>query len=113
MEKAKRDKAKEAEKEYAVKLMEENERRAEIEAKKRQNEWNAREEKIQKAMGRMADTVLKKSNAAEKEMEARVVQYAKEKDLREEKKEKDKKNAVRIREEDRKKTLDQQIKEKN
>ena len=31
-------------------------------------------------MGRMADTVLKKSNAAEKEMELRVVHYAKEKD---------------------------------
>ena len=53
----------------------------------------------------MADTVLKKSNAAEKEMEARVIQYAKEKDLKEEKKEKEKKNAIRIREEDRKKTL--------
>ena len=84
VEKEKREKAKEAEKEYAVKLMEENERRAEQEAKKRQDEWNTREKKIQEAMGRMADTVLKKSNAAEKEMEARVIQYAKEKDLKEE-----------------------------
>ena len=64
-------------------------------------------------MGRMADTVLKKSNAAEKEMELRVLQYAKERDERDERKEKDKKNAMRHREEDRKKTLDQQIKEKN
>lgn len=46
-------------------------------------------------MGRMADTVLKKSNAAEKEMEARVMQYAKEKDEREAKREKDKKNQER------------------
>ena len=29
-------------------------------------------------MGRMADTVLKKSNAAEKEVEARVLHYAEE-----------------------------------
>ena len=53
--------------------MEDNERRAEEQAKKRQDEWNQREKKIQEAMGRMADTVLKKSNAAEKEMEMRVL----------------------------------------
>lgn len=58
-------------------------------------------------MGRMADTVLKKSNAAEKEMELRVVHYAKEKDKKEEKKEKDKKNAMRQRDIEVKRTLDQ------
>ena len=57
-------------------------------------------------MGRMADTVLKKSNAAEKEMELRVVHYAKEKDKKEEKKEKDKKNAMRKRDIEVKRTLD-------
>ena len=113
VEKAKRDQQKELEKEYAVKLMADNEKRADIEEKKRLAAWNAREEKIQKAMGRMADTVLKKSNAAEKAMEQRVIQYAKEKDKKEEQREKDKKNKMRLREEERKKTLDQQIKEKN
>lgn len=93
--------------------MADNEKRADIEEKKRLAAWNAREEKIQKAMGRMADTVLKKSNAAEKAMEQRVIQYAKEKDKKEEQREKDKKNKMRLREEERKKTLDQQIKEKN
>ncbi len=36
---------------------------------KRADEWAAREAKIQDAMGRMADTVLKKSNEAEKAFE--------------------------------------------
>jgi hypothetical protein len=82
------------EKERAVQMMKDNERRAEEAAKKRQDEWNAREKKIKEAMGRMADTVLKKSNEAEKEMERRAVQYAIEKDRREEQKEKDKKLAL-------------------
>ena len=43
---------------------------------KRADEWAKREQKIKDAMSRMADTVLKKSNAAEKEMEKRVIQYA-------------------------------------
>lgn len=46
-------------------------------------------------MSKMADTVLKKSNAAEKEQEKRFIQYALEKDKREEQREKDKKMAAR------------------
>lgn len=72
------------EKEKANQLMAENEKRQEEAAKKRQEEWNAREKKIKEAMGRMADTVLKKSNEAEKEMERRALQYALEKDRKEE-----------------------------
>lgn len=54
-----------------------------------------REKKIKDAMGRMADTVLRKNNEAEKEMERIAVKYAMEKDKREELKEKEKKQAMR------------------
>ena len=46
---------------------------ADIQDKKRAEEWAKREKRIQDAMGRMADTVLKKSNAAEKETEKRLI----------------------------------------
>ncbi len=41
----------------------------EAQEKKRSEEWAAREAKISNAMSRMADTVLRKNNEAEKEME--------------------------------------------
>ena len=68
----------------SIKLMEENEKRAEEQARRRQQEWDKRESKIKNAMSSMADTVLKKNNAAEKEVERRALQYAEEKDRREE-----------------------------
>jgi hypothetical protein len=43
-------------------MMIENEKRAEQAAKRRQDEWEAREAKIKQAVGRMADTVLKRNN---------------------------------------------------
>lgn len=46
----------------------------------RADEVAARENRIQKAMDKMADTVLKKSNAQEKELEQRVLHYAEERD---------------------------------
>lgn len=46
---------------------------AELQEQKRAEEWAKREKRIQDAMGRMADTVLKKTNAAEKETEKRVM----------------------------------------
>ena len=46
---------------------------ADILERKRAEEWAKREKRIQDAMGRMADTVIKKSNAAEKETEKRVM----------------------------------------
>ena len=50
--------------------------------KKRADEWAAREKKIQDAMDRMAGTLLKKSNAAEKELEMRVLKAAEARDKR-------------------------------
>lgn len=80
--------------------------------KKRADEWAKREQKIKDAMSRMADTVLKKSNAAEKEMEKRAVQYANQKDKIAEEKEKAQKLAARNRDIEIKKTLDIQMEEK-
>jgi hypothetical protein len=68
---------------------------------------------MKNAMGRMADTVLKKNNEAEKATEKRALQYALEKDKREENAEKQKKQATRQRDIDIKRTLDQQIQERN
>ena len=54
----------------------------------------------------MADTVLKKSNEAEKELERRVIMYANERDKKAELEEKAKREAKRKRDADVKKTLD-------
>jgi len=44
--------------------------------RKRAAEWAAKEKRIQDAMGRMADTVIKKGNQAEKELEQKLLKYA-------------------------------------
>ena len=60
----------------------------------------------------MADTVLKKSNAAEKEFEVRLLQQANAADKKAEEAEAAKKKAALQREISRKATLDHQMKEK-
>ena len=57
-------------------------------------------------MSKMADTVLKKTNEAEKELERRVIMYANERDKKAELEERAKKEAKRKRDADVKKTLD-------
>ena len=57
----------------------------------------------------MADTVLKKNDEAEKLMEKRSLQYALENEKKEEMAENKKKQAIRQRDIDIKRTLDQQI----
>ena len=111
-EKEKRLKEKEVEKEKQNKIIEEYNKMIDLQEKKRAEEWAAREAKIKNAMGRMADTVLKKSNQAEKEMEMRALQYANEKDKKEELQERRKKEAIMKRDLEIKKTLDMQIEEK-
>jgi hypothetical protein len=44
--------------------------------KKRAQEWAEREARIQNAMGRMAETVIKKSNEAEKAEELKLLANA-------------------------------------
>lgn len=105
-EKKKRVLEREAEKKRAVEMLEEFEKQEEIKEKKRADEWAAREAKIQEAMGRMADTVLKKSNAAEKELERRVMHYAEERDRKAAEEETKRKRAALKRDLEVKATLD-------
>ena len=79
---------------------------ADLQDRKRAQEWAAREKRIQDAMGRMADTVLKKSNAAEKEVERRAIQHAMQRDRENEDKEKAQKEAARRRDQEIKVKLD-------
>lgn len=72
-EKEKRMMEKEKEKLKQQKIIEEYNRMLDRQEKKRADEWAAREARIQNAMGRMADTVLRKNNDAERELERRVV----------------------------------------
>ena len=83
----------------------------EIQELKRQNEWKAREDKIQLFMNRMADTV-KKSNDQERELERRVVQYQIEKEQRDALNEEKRKYDNQRRLIDIKQQLDMQVQEK-
>lgn len=63
-------------------------------------------------MNNMAETVIKKSNAAEKETEKRAMQYADEKDRKAEIDDKRRKNKIKDRDNEIKQTLDKQLEEK-
>ncbi len=63
------------EKEEEQKLLRENELIAELQEKKRKEEWAKREEKIEKSVNRMANTVVKDLASAEKALEARRIKY--------------------------------------
>lgn len=75
-EKRKRLQDRETEKVHAQKLQADYSRMEDEKERKRAGEWAAREARIQDAMGRMADTVLKKGNQAEKDLEKRLLHYA-------------------------------------
>jgi len=57
-------------------------------------------------MNKMAETVLKKSNAAEKELERRVLQYAEERDKKAAQDEQQRKQRMKQRDIEVKQTLD-------
>ncbi len=78
----------------------------------RADEWNLREQRIAKAMNNMADTVIKKNNAAEKEVEKRAMQYADERDRKAAQDEKRRKDKIKNRDNEIKQTLDKQLEEK-
>jgi len=63
VEKEKRQLAKEADQQDQIKITAEYNKMLDKQEKNRADEWAKREARIQNAMGRMADTVLKKSNA--------------------------------------------------
>ena len=60
----------------------------------------------------MADTVIKKSNAAEKELERRMLADANERDRKAEEQDQKKKNDAKLREVDRLRQLDMQVQSK-
>ena len=75
-EKRKRLQDRETEKLQAIKLQEDYGKLMDENDRKRAAEWAAKEKRIQDAMGRMADTVIKKGNQAEKELEQKLLKYA-------------------------------------
>ena len=64
---------KEKEKAHAVRLQEEYIKELDRKDKQRADEYAAREARIQQAMSKMADTVIKKGNAAEREFERKLL----------------------------------------
>lgn len=106
-------KEKELEKLHAQKLQEEYIREMDKKEKQRAEEWAAREARIQNIMGRMADTVIKKNQDAEREFERQLLRQAEERDKKAEHDEKRKKDAARKRDMEIKKVLDQQLREKH
>ena len=112
LEKAKRIQEKEMEKKHQQDIIAEYNRMLDAQDKKRADEWAKREQRIKHAMSKMAVTVLKKANQAEKELERRVIQYANERDRKAEQEENAKKEAKRKRDIEIKKVLDNQMEEK-
>ena len=105
-------KEKEADKQHQVKLQEDYIKELDRKDKMRADEWNLREQRIAKAMNNMADTVIKKNNAAEKEVEKRAMQYADERDRKAAQDEKRRKDKIKNRDNEIKQTLDKQLEEK-
>ena len=60
--------------------MEDYNRYVELQEKKRLDDWNAKDARIQGLMNRMADTVLKDRDHAEKELEGKIKRYEEEKE---------------------------------
>lgn len=86
-------------------MMKENEKRLDEQQNKRAAQWEERENKIKNAMSRMADTVVKKNNQAEKEMEKRLISQALERDKKDDERDKQKKEAAFLRDLEIRRTL--------
>ena len=78
---------KEKEKEKDNKVMQDYNKFLDDQDRKRADEWAARESRIQNLMNKMADTVVRKNNDAEREEERRVLSYQLEKEERDKMKE--------------------------
>ena len=91
--------------EKAIKHSEDVERR-------RAEEVAAREKRIHDAMDRMADTVIKKSNAAEKELERKMLEHALEVDRKADERDAKKKEDARNRDLEIRRVLAKQMAEK-
>ncbi|CDW77094.1 UNKNOWN [Stylonychia lemnae] len=60
-------------------MIEKLKQQAELEEKKRQEEWNQREKKIEQSMNRLANTVIKKKEENDKQLELKIKQYEEQK----------------------------------
>jgi hypothetical protein len=96
---------KEKEREKDNKLREEYNNLVENQEKKRQEEWNLREKRIQSLVNKMADTVVKRNNEIEKDLESKVIKYQLEKETIESKKEQLKKEKLKKKHEEISNTL--------
>eukprot|EP00347_Sterkiella_histriomuscorum_P005983 403354521 len=103
---------KEKERDRDNKMLEEYNKLLEQQEKKRADEWNQRENRIQSLMNKMADTVVKRSNQAEKEVENRVMRYQLDKEERDRLADQKKKEQMRRKHQEIKEKLDQQMNEK-
>lgn len=112
IERERRDKEKEAEKLHQQRLIEKAIKHSEAVERKRAEEVAAREKRIHDAMDRMADTVIKKSNAAEKEQERKMLAHALEADRKAEERDRMKKEEARNRDLEIRRVLAQQMQEK-
>ena len=104
------EKAKEKEKDN--KIMQDYNKFLDEQEKRRADEWAARENRIQGLMSKMADTVVKRSNDAEREEERRVLRYQLEKEEREKNHEERQKEIMRKKYEEIRQKLDQQVQQK-
>lgn len=78
--KEKADIAKINEKQEEAKMLLQLERVQQEKDQKRASDWAARAQRIANAMNRMADTVVKKQDEADKELECRIKHYEDEKE---------------------------------
>lgn len=83
-----------------------------LQEQKRTEEWEQRLSKIQNAMSRMADVVVKKNEEQQRKEDQRFIQYANEKDRIEIEKEQKQKQQFLDKENEIKKALDNQIEQK-
>lgn len=100
------------EKEKDNKAIEDYNKLVEAQDKKRQDEWAAREQRIQNLMNRMADTVVRQKDERNKVLEDQVMQYQLEKERRDFEIETVKRLRKMRKHEEIKKTLDIQMNEK-
>ena len=93
-------------------MLQEYTKMMELQDKKRADEWNQRESRIQSLMNKMADTVVKRNNEVEREIEGRVMRYQLDKEEKDRLEEQRRKDLMRKRHQEIKDKLDIQMMEK-
>eukprot|EP00347_Sterkiella_histriomuscorum_P016776 403351895 len=110
--KMQKDKQRIVEKDEENKMLEQIKQLALDEERKRQELWEAREKKMEQAVNRMANTVVKKQEEQEKMIEQKVKKYEDEKEERDRNEEERRKEAMRMKNEQLKIALQEQLQQK-